>query len=160
MPVWTTPCKPFCFVWDDIIGFNYKELPVEYDGVCSIVHSMVTYDSLGHREERHTLCLAPCVVSWYCRPRFCKVWWGDREHTFCTVWCGVVWFEIVSTTYYLLSREGTYFLVWNGKERGDMPVVDFLCAHSACGGWGGGGKGDEEFHIKYKNVFGLEWYHQ
>ena len=57
---------------------------------------------------------------------------------------------MVSTTYYLLSREGTYFLVWNGKERGDMPVVDFLCAHSASGG-GAGDKdtGDEVFHIKF-----------
>ena len=30
-----------------------------------------------------------------------------------------------------------YGMVWFGKERGDMPVVDFLCAHSAWGVRGG-----------------------
>ena len=58
---------------------------------------------------------------------------------------------MVSTTYYLLSREGTYFLVWNGKERGDMPVVDFLCAHPACGGVRhGAGGGSVKMKIQEK----------
>ena len=44
------------------------------------------------------------------------------------MWSAMVWYGMV-----------WYGLVWFGKERGDMPVVDFLCAHSACG-WGGRGE--------------------